>query len=329
MLQITLREPGQFVAADVPDPVVPPGHALVSVKRIGVCGTDWHAFAGRQPFFHYPRVLGHELAVEIVSPPPGDRRLRVGDRCAVEPYLTCGTCPTCRAGRTNCCENLICLGVHADGGMAERLALPVETLFPSATLTLDQLALVETLGIGEHAVKRAGVQLWEPVLVVGAGPIGLATAQFAQVAGGDVTVLDTSPTRRAMAERFGFRAVAGTDQLFDVVFDATGNKAAMEASVGRAAFGGCVVFVGLVNESVSFPDPLFHRRELTLLASRNSNGAFPSILALLECGRIDTAPWVTHRMTLAEVPSRFAGVANEPGLLKAMVHTDMDASDAA
>jgi 2-desacetyl-2-hydroxyethyl bacteriochlorophyllide A dehydrogenase len=322
MLQIALHEPGRFVAADVQPPPVPADHALVRVRRIGICGTDLHAFAGRQPFFTYPRILGHELGVEIEAIPANELGLKIGDRCAVEPYLYCGECPVCRAGRTNCCETLACLGVHTDGGMREWIAVPVTHLHKSETLSLDQLALVETLGIGEHAVQRAGVNLWEPVLVVGAGPIGLACAQFANLAGGDVTVLDPNPVRRQFAEQFGFKAVAETDQLFDVVFDATGNKAAMEQSPSRAAFGGCVVFVGLVNDRVSFDDPLVHRRELTLLASRNSNGAFGKIISLLELGRIDTAPWITHRLTLADVPARFAQIAREPGLLKAMIEVE-------
>lgn len=319
MLQITLQKPGHFIANDVPEPVPTADQALVKVKRIGVCGTDLHAFTGRQPFFEYPRILGHELGVEIVSIPEGDHGLNVGDICAVEPYLYCGNCPTCRAGRTNCCETLKCMGVHSDGGMCEYLALPIDHLYSSKTLTLDQLALVETLGIGEHAVKRAGVKPWEPVLIVGAGPIGLAAAQFAQIAGGDVTVLDSNPSRCQLAERFGFKAVQETETLFDVVFDATGNKAAMEKSITRTAFGGCMVYVGLVNDSISFHDPLFHRRELTILASRNSAGAFPSIISLIEMGRLDTTPWITHRLNLAEVPDRFADISKQPGLLKAMI----------
>ena len=290
------------------------------VRRIGVCGTDLHAFAGRQPFFTYPRVLGHELGVEILELPEGRANLEVGDRCAVEPYLSCGVCHSCRRGKPNCCETLRVLGVHTDGGMGELLAVPVEKLFPSATLAFDQLALVETLGIGQHAVERAAVQPGESVLVVGAGPIGLAVVQFALAAGATVTVLEPNPVRRAFVERFGATAVTdvGTD-LFEVVFDATGNAAAMNRSFEFVAFGGKLVFVGLMQGQVTFDDPLFHRREMTILASRNSAGAFPAIIAAIEAGRIDTAPWITHRMNLREVPERFADLPKQPGLVKAMI----------
>jgi 2-desacetyl-2-hydroxyethyl bacteriochlorophyllide A dehydrogenase len=320
MRQITLQQPGTFVSADVAPPRPQAGEALVRVRRVGVCGTDLHAFAGRQPFFSYPRVLGHELAVEVLETPLGSDEIKPGDRCAVEPYLSCGRCHACRLGKSNCCEGLQVLGVHCDGGMRGLLAVPAERLFPSERLSLDQLALVETLGIGAHAVTRGGLRAGEEVLVVGAGPIGLAVVQFALAAGGRVRVLDLSAARRAFAERFGVEALAAPDgRLAEVVFDATGSAAAMEASFERVAHGGRLVFVGLVQGRVGFDDPLFHRRELTLLASRNSCGDFPRIIRMIEGGQIDTTPWVTHRLALAEVPRAFAGLRDQPGLVKAVI----------
>jgi 2-desacetyl-2-hydroxyethyl bacteriochlorophyllide A dehydrogenase len=315
-----LDEPGRFSARETAEPAVPPGHALVAVKRVGVCGTDLHAFAGRQPFFSYPRVLGHELGVEVLAVPPGETRMNVGDRCAVEPYLNCSTCGVCRAGRTNCCETLRVLGVHCDGGMAERIAVPVHKLFPSTTLTLDQLALVETLGIGQHAIERAGLKPGIDILVIGAGPIGLAVVQFAKAAGATVTVLELNPVRRASVERFGATAVAEFDgKRVSVVFDATGSKASMEKSPEYVAFGGTLLFVGLVNDKVAIDDPLLHRREITLKASRNSAGAFPTIMRMIDEGRIDTTPWITHRMNMNDVPERFAGLPKDPNLVKCII----------
>jgi 2-desacetyl-2-hydroxyethyl bacteriochlorophyllide A dehydrogenase len=320
MRQIVLYEPGRFSAREAAEPAVPPGHALVAVKRVGVCGTDLHAFAGRQPFFSYPRVLGHELGVEVLAVPPGEMRVNVGDHCAVEPYLNCGTCGVCRAGRTNCCETLRVLGVHCDGGMAERIAVPVHKLFPSTTLTLDQLALVETLGIGQHAVERAGLESGTNVLLIGAGPIGLAVVQFAKSAGATVTVLELNPIRRAFVERFGAQAVAEFDgQRAAVVFDATGNKASMEKSLEYVAFGGTLVFVGLVDDKVAIDDPLLHRREITLKASRNSAGAFPTIVQMIDEGMIDTTPWITHRMKMDDVPEQFTCLPKDQKLLKCII----------
>jgi 2-desacetyl-2-hydroxyethyl bacteriochlorophyllide A dehydrogenase len=315
-----LDEPGRFSARVEAEPAVPPGHALVAVKRIGVCGTDLHAFAGRQPFFTYPRVLGHELGVEVLDLPPGETRVKVGDRCAVEPYLNCGTCGVCRAGRTNCCETLTVLGVHCDGGMSERIAVPVGKLFPSTTLTLDQLALVETLGIGQHAVERAGQEPGVDVLVVGAGPIGLAVVQFAKAAGADVHVIELNPVRRAFVEKFDVGVISQFDgKVASVVFDATGSKVSMEKSLDYVAFGGTLVFVGLVNDKVAIDDPLLHRREITIKASRNSAGAFPIIMRMIDDGRIDTTLWITRRMALNDVPERFAGLPRDPELVKCVI----------
>jgi len=322
MLEVVLAEPGRFAARDAAPPEPVAGEALVRVHRIGVCGTDLHAFAGRQPFFSYPRVLGHELGVEIVSLPTDSNTagLAVGDRCAIEPYVRCGHCRACRLDRYNCCESLACWGVHVDGGMRELVRVPVDLLHKSDTLSLDQLALVETLGIGAHAVARGGVQSGERVLVVGAGPIGLACVQFALLAGAEVHVLETNADRRKFVAQFGVTVQETPDgSLFDVVLDATGNAGSMGASLHHVAHGGRLVYVGLVLGEVSLDDPTLHRREVTLLASRNSCHDFPRIIRLIEEGRLDTRPWITHRLPLAAVPERFAELPGTPGLVKAMI----------
>ena len=322
MRTVILAEPGRFETASAPEPLPRPDEALVRVHRIGVCGTDIKAYAGMQPFFSYPRIIGHELGVEVISAPADQDRIGEGDFCAVEPYRVCGKCHPCRVGRSNCCETLHVLGVHADGGMRPLICVPVAMLHPSPKLTLDQLALVETLGIGAHAVKRSGVGAGQSVLVVGAGPIGLTVMQFALAAGADVAVLELSPQRRQFAEQFGVRTLAAPDDgFYEFVFDATGNRAAMEASFQLAGSAGTLVFVGLIQDRVSFDDVEFHRRELSVLASRNSFGLFPEIIAAIEAGRIDTRPWITARMQLGQVPARFAEVTSDPNLVKSIVET--------
>jgi 2-desacetyl-2-hydroxyethyl bacteriochlorophyllide A dehydrogenase len=320
MKQIFLEEPGKFRMAEALPPTPRNGEALVRVRRVGVCGTDLRAFVGRQPFFSFPRILGHEIAVEVVEAPPNRRGLSAGDRCAVEPYLACGRCRACRLGRPNCCERLQVLGVHTDGGMRELMSVPLDHLYKSEKLSLDQLALVEPLGIGAHAVARSGLCNREEALVVGAGPIGLAVAQFALAAGAHVRVLEVSASRRALVSALGFRALAEPDAgLADVVFDATGNAQAMEQSLSRVAHGGRLVFVGLVQGPVALDDALFHRREVTLVASRNSLHQFPRVISLMEQGQINTTPWLTRRMTLLEVPDRFPQLVGDSACIKAMV----------
>lgn len=323
MRQIVLSEPGDFREQQAAAPVTDAGEALVRVHRVGVCGTDLHAFAGHQPFFSYPRILGHELGVEVVEAPANERGIAAGDRCAVEPYINCGDCHACRLGRPNCCERIRVLGVHTDGGMRSFLNVPVRLLYKSERLSLDQLALVETLGIGAHAVRRADLQAGEEALVIGAGPIGLGVLQFAKAAGANVRVLERSESRRRFAEQFDVEAIAEPDsRLADAVFDATGNPAAMEASFERVAHAGRLVFVGLVQSRLAFDDPLFHRREMTLFASRNSLGEFPRIIRMIEEGQIDTSPWVTDRLRLRDVPAVFPGLTQRPNLVKALIEVE-------
>lgn len=309
--------------------------ALVAVRRVGVCGTDFHAWRGHQPFFSYPRVLGHELAVVVDAVGAGVTNVVPGDACAVEPYLNCGTCGACRRGRTNCCERLQVLGVHVDGGMRERLVVPAGKLHGSRRLSLDALALVETLGIGAHAVRRAGPEAGEWALVAGAGPIGLGVAIFAHAAGARVVVSDPLPARRTfcagrlpeaivldpaeapLAEQL--RATCG--ELPRLVFDATGNATSMRASFDVVGHAGTLVYVGLFQGDLVFPDPEFHKRELTLRASRNASAAdVTRVMELLEAGRVDVQPWITHRAGLAEVPAVFPSWTQpEAGVVKAMI----------
>lgn len=336
MRTIFLEEPGRFVLADTLEPDAPgPGEALVRVHRVGICGTDLHAYRGRQPFFTYPRILGHELGVEIVALGSPSDTLQVGDRCAVEPYLNCGACIACRQGKTNCCAKLRVLGVHIDGGMRNLIHVPMAKLHKSAILSLEQLALVETLGIGAHAVDRAQLTPGEFALVIGAGPIGLSVVQFAQAAGARVIVLDTNAHRlNFVGERMGVAhrvaahespleavgAITGGD-LPTAVFDATGNSDSMQSAFQYVAPGGRLIFVGLFLGNVTFYDPDFHRKEMTLLATRNSTAAdFRRILALLEAGKVDTEPWITHRADAEEMTALFPSwLEPETRVLKAVV----------
>lgn len=339
MKSLVLETPGVLRAVDSPEPGRPaPGEALVRVHRIGVCGTDIHAFHGRQPFFNYPRILGHELGVEVLETGAGVDNVKPGDRCSVEPYLDCGSCIACRRGRPNCCVNMQVLGVHVDGGHREKFTLPAAKLHRSSKLAFDQLALVETLGIGAHAVARAGVEGGETVAVIGAGPIGLAAIQFAKAAGARVLVVDVNTARLDFcAVRLGLpaadlvdaRGVDAASRLEELtngdlptaVFDATGNAKSMMASFDYPAHGGRLVFIGIFPGEVVFQDPDFHRRELTLLASRNAlPGDFGRIISQIEDGIVDTSPWITHRAPFADVPAVFDSWTDPAsGVLKAMI----------
>ncbi|MEM7577565.1 MAG: zinc-binding alcohol dehydrogenase family protein [Planctomycetota bacterium] len=346
MQTLILDEPGALRLADTDEPLLPgeplaAGEAWVRVHRVGVCGTDIHAYAGRQPFFSYPRILGHELGVEVLAVGGGVTNVKAGDRCAVEPYVgDCGDCAACRQGRTNCCRSMSCMGVHVDGGMRDRIVVPAHKLHPpkDQSLSYEALALVETLGIGRHAVSRAEVQAGESVAVIGMGPIGLTVCQFAKLCGAKLVGLDVSAERCAKAEALlgietmtlapGSSAAeqwkAAWCDLPLKVFDATGHRDSMQGAFDLTDHAGALTFVGLVLGEIAFDDPSFHRKELTLRASRNSVAAdFKAILADLEAGRIDPTAWITHRCSAAELPGVLEDwLKPEAGLLKGVVSFD-------
>ncbi len=326
MLSLTLTAAKTFAWTTLPEASAPgPNETLVAIRAIGICGTDFSGYLGKMPFIEFPRILGHELGVEVLAIGENVTHLRVGDRCSVEPYLNCGTCHACQRGSTNCCETLQVLGVHCDGGMRERIVLPAHKLHPCNALSFEQLALVETLAIGCHAVNRAQVTAADDVLIIGSGPIGLTVLEFARATGAPITILELNPARRAFVQQH-YPGVTVIDTLpdtpaFQIVFDATGNPASMAATLSYARFTGRIVYVGITKEPVPLDDPLFHRRELTLLASRNALASdFPRILAMIQSGQIDTRPWISHRCKFSELPDQMdTWLLPESRVIKAVV----------
>ena len=339
MKAIQLQQPQSFRVIDIAEPAAPgPGEALLRVHQVGICGTDLGGYLGKMPFYSYPRIPGHELGVEVLAVGEGVTNVRAGDRCAVEPYLNCQRCHACRTGHSNCCEHNLTLGVMTDGGLTDRIVLPARKLHVSAKLGYEALALVETLAIGCHAVARGNPRPGEHVLVIGAGPIGLSVVEFAKLSGAKTIVMDMNEGRLAFVrEKMGVpdTILATGDgkelerlaeltggQLADVVVDATGSAKSMSQALGYCAFAGRLVYVGITQQELAFLHaPIMHRRELTLMASRNALPPdFIRIIRLIEDGLIDTGTWITHRAPMDGMIEAFPGwLKPENGVLKAMV----------
>ncbi len=325
---------------DLPEPLVPgPGEALVRTHRMGICGTDLACYLGKFPFFAYPRTPGHELGLEVVAVAEDVKHLKPGDKCSLEPYVNDPASPTSKKGALNCCPAVQVIGVHNNGGLRKGVfAVPARKLHPGNDLSYDQLALVETLAIGYHAVQRGNPQPGETVLVIGAGPIGLACLEFLKLMDVRTVVMDLVPSRLHFCQKnLGIQhailyrpdGTSLTDlekitdgQLADVVIDATGNPRSMSTCFDYAAFTGRVVYVGITTSDLSFPHAaVFHRRELSLLASRNALPEdFEKIIRLIRDGMINTDLWITHRIAFDDVPAEFEKFTDPAlGAIKAII----------
>jgi 2-desacetyl-2-hydroxyethyl bacteriochlorophyllide A dehydrogenase len=317
MKALRCDEPGKLSIIQRDMPKVGPGEVLVRIRRVGVCGTDYHIFHGNQPYLEYPRVIGHELAGEIVETSAGSS-LKSGDIVCIEPYLPCGTCRACRLGKTNCCRHLQVLGVHRDGGACEYIAVPERNAVPASGLGVDEAAMVEFLAIGAHGIRRSGLGPASRVAVVGAGPIGIAAAIFAKSQGAEVTILDMNTRRLAFCEsEIGvdqtFEVSSDVDdrlkaatggEFFDVVLDATGSPKAMMKGFSYVGHGGTYVLLSIVRADITFNDPEFHKRETSLLGSRNATREdFETVLDAMRRGQVPVAALASHRGGLDEAPS--------------------------
>jgi 2-desacetyl-2-hydroxyethyl bacteriochlorophyllide A dehydrogenase len=338
MKVLTCTTPGIFEYSVGEKPELLKGQAIIKIKRIGICGTDLHAFEGTQPFFSYPRVLGHELAGELVEfdDAPG---FEVGESVSFIPYFNCGECIACRMGKPNCCAKMQVCGVHVNGGMAEYLSVPSYSLLHGEGLSFDELALVEPLAIGAHGVRRAGVEQGEFVLVIGAGPIGLGTMEFARIAGGKVIALDINDQRLQFCKdklqvEYTVNALSPnvTEQLMQmtngdmptVIIDATGSLKAINNAFQYMAHGARYVLIGLQKGDISFSHPEFHKREGTLMSSRNATrDDFEHVIASMKKGKVEPTTYITHRVVFDEVKNEFESWLNPAnGVIKAMVSVD-------
>ena len=335
MKTLVCTKPGNFEYEIMERPQLTEGRAIIRIRRIGICGTDLHAYEGTQPYFNYPRILGHELAGELTEFDNAPSFV-IGETVSFIPYFNCGNCIACRNGKPNCCVNLKVCGVHVDGGMVEYLSVPSSSLLHGEGLDLDELALLEPLAIGAHGVRRAAILKDEFALVIGGGPIGLGTIAFAQIEGAKVIALDTNEQRLDFCKRklnvdhiinpLSLDVVQQlkeitNDDMPTVVIDATGSLKAINNAFRCMAHGSRYVLIGLQKDDISFSHPEFHKREGTLMSSRNATRQdFEYVIACIKNGKIKPKDFITHRVHFDEVKKEFKSwldVAN--GVIKATV----------
>lgn len=337
MKYIVCDEPNKFSLKEKDTPNLESDQALIKIHRVGICGTDLHAYAGNQAFFTYPRILGHELAGEILEINENPHNLKKGDNVIVMPYVSCGTCVACRQGKTNCCSNIKVLGVHTDGGMQERVAVRTDLLIKANHLSYEEMAIVEPLAIGAHAIRRADIKADETIVVIGCGPIGIGLMKLAQIKGVEVIALDVDETRLGFVKnQIGVKhTVTVSETAIDevskitngdmatAVFDATGNKKALESGIGFMSHGGRYILVGLSKGELVFSHPAIHAKESTIMCSRNATlEDFNFVIENLN--QFPTDAFVTHKVNFTDMIAHFdSWLDPKTKVIKAMVNFNM------
>ncbi|QQT26768.1 zinc-binding alcohol dehydrogenase family protein [Sphingobacterium spiritivorum] len=338
MQKLICQTPGEFIYAEASMPSLPANYTLLRMKRLGICGTDYHAFEGTQPFFSYPRILGHEIAAEVVET-QDDKEFKTGDLVTISPYFYCGECIACRRGKTNCCVNIKVFGVHIDGAMQEYIAVPTSSVRTGKGLTADELATVEPLAIGAHGVRLSQIEKGDNVLILGAGPIGLGTIAFAKIAGGNVIVLDVNDNRLNFCrEKLGIEhtinplKMDASEQIKNitkgdmatVIIDCTGNLNAINTGFQYLAHGGKFIMIGLQKGTIEVVHPEFHKREAVLMSSRNALPVdFDFVINCICDGQIKPLDFITHRVAFDEVKDKFRTLSGKDAdVIKALIVFD-------
>lgn len=294
-----IREPGATELKDLAPPKASTGEILLQPRFIGLCGTDLSTFRGKNPLVSYPRIPGHEIAATIVETGPGvPSEFRPGLNVTVYPNTFCGACASCQRGRANACKFNQTLGVQRDGAMAGLFTIPWQKVVNAPHLTLRQLALVEPLAVGFHAVERGRVAAPDTVAIIGCGTVGLGALASALSHGATTIAIDLDGNKLALAQQLGAHHVLGSrrsslhDELQlitrglgpDVIIEAVGTADTYRLAIDEVAHTGRVVYIGWVKDHVGFETSLFVHKELDILGSRNYLNEFPAVIDVLAKG---------------------------------------------
>jgi 2-desacetyl-2-hydroxyethyl bacteriochlorophyllide A dehydrogenase len=328
MKAICLESPGNIKVENVARAQRRDREILIKVRSLGICGSDIGAYMGTNPMVKYPRIIGHEVAGEIVETAENETAFAIGDRVVLEPYVYCGKCHPCQNNRTNCCENLTVLGVHIDGAMSEYFSHPRHLVHKVPDgIPWELLAMVEPLTISMHAVKRARVKSGEHVVITGSGPIGLLAAQYILTLQAIPIVVDPVEERLTFAKQVGvthvvnpvasdavneIKAITG-GRMAQAVIEASGNGAAIRDTIDYVSYAGRISLVGWPKSEISLPTALFTKKELDIVGSRNSFQAFPESIRLIAQNKVDVAAVITKTISFEEIPAFVKEISVHPG----------------
>jgi threonine dehydrogenase-like Zn-dependent dehydrogenase len=324
MKALLLTGPGEVKVSEIPDARRAHDELLLEVETVGLCGTDLNSFRGRNPLVTYPRVLGHEIGATVLV---GNENIPEGTRVSVSPYTSCGNCPSCRRGRANACRNNQTLGVQRDGAITERIAVRPEKVYPS-TLPFEELALVEPLTVGFHAVARGSVVSSDIVAIFGCGGVGLGAIAGSAFRGARTIAVDVDNAKLEVARLAGATDLINTARQDvrtalgdltegrgpDVIIEAVGLVDTFQLAVEEVAYTGRVVYIGYAKEQVAYETKLFVQKELDIRGSRNALPEdFRQVMAMLDAGRFPVDKAISRIVSLDEAPSILGKWAANPG----------------
>jgi len=338
MKALFLLKPGTTEIREIKKPTLSTEQVLIKVGMVGFCGGDLNAFRGKFPMQEYPIILGHEIGGVIEETTPGvPEQVKTGMRITVTPYKACGWCSACANNRPNACRENKTMGVRRHGAMTEYIAVPWHYVHVSSKLRLKQLALVEPLAVGFHAVNRGRVSKKDTVLVIGCGIVGISAVVGAVCRGADVIASDIDDHKLELAYKIGAHYIINPENqdLHEslasitggegpaVVIEAAGRPDTYRSAVDEVAFAGRVVYIGYSNTPVEYDTNRFVQKELDILGSRNSAGEFSEVIKMMEHDDFPVDYAVSREVPLMKAGEALAAWNADPrGIIKIMVVVD-------
>ncbi len=329
MKAVYMEKPWNIEISDVQMPKPNEGEALLRVKSAGICGSDIGAFRGTNGLVSYPRIIGHEIAGEVISIPENNKNgIKPGDRVIVDPYLYCGHCYPCSIGRTNCCVDLKVLGVHVDGGMAEYFCHPADMLLKVPDdMSWDIIPLAEPLTIALHGIHRLNLKAGEHIAINGAGPIGLLAAMVALHYGAEPIMIDLVKERLDFAKSLGVRYTINlreedlvekvseytNGRMAECVMEASGANSAIRATLDIVSHAGRIALTGWPKQETPIPTDMITRKEVDVRGARTSAGEFPEAIDLIYHQKVDARRILTKVISIDEAPETIRDIEKNPG----------------